>query len=96
MINENWMRSIAKSYQQLNEINEAPLAALEGSSMTVSGKKGRRGLKDLHLPMAGNRSMETHFYNTGAYHAEQGLDPHPNGVDNPHYMAGYNSVKQNI
>jgi len=90
MINENWLRSIAKSYQQLNEINEVPLAALEGSSMTVSRK-----LKDLHLPMAGNKSMETHFYNTGAYHAEQGLDPHPNGVDNPHYMAGYNSVKQN-
>ncbi len=39
MINENWLRSIAKSYQQLNEINEIPLGALEGSSMTMQKLK---------------------------------------------------------
>ncbi len=89
MTNNNWMRSISKTYQQLNEINVVPMEELKGASMTVFS----RGTKP-DRPVAGRRSMESHFYDTGVYHAQQGLDPHPEGVNDPHYMAGYNSVKK--
>ena len=85
MINKNWMRSIAKSYQQLNEIDQVRLASIEGPGITV-----KRSLK----PSSDDETMKRHLFDTGAYHAQQGLDPHPNGVNDPHYMAGYNSTKK--
>lgn len=85
MINENWMRSIAKSYQQLNEIDQVRLASIEGPGITVK--------QSLPSPIV-DKSMQKHLYNTGVDHAQRGLDPHPNGVNDPHYMAGYNSIKK--
>lgn len=85
MINNNWIRSVSKTYQQLNEIEVVPAGALKGASMTFrkrgSGPDG---------PLGGKGSMKEHMFATGRYHAQQGLGPHPKGANDPHYMAGFN------
>ena len=70
-------------FNYLNEVNQAKSSQVEGERGI--GRKSRIG----RTPENSDRAV---LFATGAAHAQQGLPPHPQGVNDPHYMDGYKSV----
>jgi len=70
-------------FNYLNEVNQAKSSQVEGERGI--GRKSRIG----RTPENSDRAV---LFATGAAHAQQGLPPHPQGVNDPHYMDGYKSI----
>jgi len=70
-------------FNYLNEVNQAKSSEVEDERGI--GRISRIG----RPPKDSDRAV---LFATGAAHAQQGLPPHPQGVNDPHYMDGYKSI----
>ena len=70
-------------FNYLNEVNQAKSSQVEDERGI--GRISRIGKP----PKDSDRAV---LFATGAAHAQQGLPPHPQGVNDPHYMDGYKSI----